>query len=70
MMRATAALAAALTAAAGLTLPAVARTDTAPAGRAPLARAVPAPTADTSVVTVRVGGDRTGPRTVGPLAGV
>ncbi|WP_052508962.1 vWA domain-containing protein [Kitasatospora griseola] len=31
---------------------------------------MPAPTADTSVVTVRVGGDRTGPRTAGPLAGV
>lgn len=33
-------------------------------------RAVPEPSPDTSVVTVKVGGDRTGPARVGPLAGV
>lgn len=33
-------------------------------------RAVPAPTASTSVVTVKTGGDRNGDTSVAPLAGV
>lgn len=41
-----------------------------PAGPAVIPAAVPAPAADQSVVTVAVGGDRTGTRTVAPLSGV
>ncbi|MGA4538829.1 vWA domain-containing protein [Uniformispora flossi] len=54
---------------AGLTTAAFVVPQAASADRA-VPRSVPTPSADSSVVTVKVGGDRTGPQSVGPLAGV
>ncbi|MFI1583735.1 vWA domain-containing protein [Embleya sp. NPDC020630] len=56
-------------AAAGLSAVALVVPGIASADRSAVPRSVPTPTADTSVITVKVGGDRTGAQTEGPLAG-